>query len=407
MPSVSIFTPSHSSKYLPQLYESLKQQSDPKWSWTIGHNNGGRRLETNDPRVKQHMLDDDKGWVGPLKAKCCELADGDILMEVDNDDVLMPTAITECKAAFEDPAVGFAYSNALHADGDLTSSPARFSEQFGWHYRQTEYNGRMLDEPISFGPSPAAVSRIWYAPNHFRAFRRSVYEKIGGYARDMRVLDDQDLMSRMYLETEFKHIDSAQYVYRVHGENSWLKHNAEIQANVHRLHDLYAEKLACKWAEREGLRKLELGGRFNKHAGYESVDLRDSDVNCNLEEQWPIVDASVGVIRAFDVFEHLRDPIHTMSECFRVLAPGGWIFAQVPSTDGRGAFQDPTHRSQWNLNSWLYYSHQNWARYIDVPCRFQAARVFDTAPDARGVIWTCAHLISLKNNHRPPGIIEI
>ncbi len=28
----------------------------------------------------------------------------------------------------------------------------------------------------------------------------------------------------------------------------------------------------------------------------------------------------------------------------------------VPSTDGRGAFQDPTHVSFWNINSFMYYS---------------------------------------------------
>ncbi len=29
----------------------------------------------------------------------------------------------------------------------------------------------------------------------------------------------------------------------------------------------------------------------------------------------------------------------------------GWFLSQTPSTDGRGAFQDPTHVSMWNSNS--------------------------------------------------------
>lgn len=406
MSSLSIFTPSHDSKFLPHVYESLKAQSDPNFEWHIVHNNGGEPFECTDERVKQHLLYKAPEWVGPLKAYACERASSDILLELDHDDLLAPDAVAECKAAFDDESIGFAYSNAMHCGGEF-GKVDRYGDAFGWRYRETEFDGHVLDEPISFDPSPASLSRIWYAPNHFRAFRREVYETIGGYAKDMRVLDDQDLMCRMYLETEFRHIDRGLYVYRVHGENSWLKHNAEIQNNVYRLHDKYAEKMACKWAERSGLRRLELGGAFSAHAGYETVDRNNANIACDLEGDWPFADSSVGVIRAYDIFEHLKDPIHTMKECYRVLAPGGWIFAQVPSTDGRGAFQDPSHKSWWNENSWLYYTHCNWAKYIDAPVRFQPVRCYTTEKDARQVCWTVAHLVSLKDGHRPPGLIDI
>lgn len=407
MTSVAVFTPSHDPKYLRPLYESLRAQADPDWHWHLVLNNGGQPLEIDDKRVTQHLLYKAPQWVGPLKAYACEQAKADVLMEVDHDDLLVPDAIAECKKAFADPSVGFVYSNALHADGELANTTQRYSEAFGWRYRQTEFGGKQLDEPISFEATPASLSRIWYAPNHFRAFRREVYEKIGGYATDMRVLDDQDLMCRMYLAAPFKHIDRGLYVYRIHGENSWLKHNAEIQQNVMRLHDKYAERMAKVWAEREGLRCLDLGGRFASPDGYESVDRVEADVCCDLEGRWPFEDSTVGVIRAVDIFEHLRDPLHTMRECYRVLAPGGWIFAQVPSTDGRGAFQDPTHRSFWNENSFLYYTHRQWAQYSGTPVRFQAARAYTTEKDARQVCWTIAHLISLKDGYRPPGLIEI
>lgn len=403
---LSVFTPSNSDRFLPEVYASLREQTDKDWHWTVIHNNGGKVFPCDDKRVEQHVLDDAPGYVGALKAEACARAKGDILVELDHDDLLFPTAIADVKAAFEDPSIGFVYSNAVHATQEM-EKVERFGDAWGWRYREVNYKGHALDEPISFDANPDALTRIWYAPNHVRAFRRSVYDAAGGYAKAMRVLDDQDLMCRLYEQTAFKHIDKPLYLYRIHGENTWLKHNAEIQQNVYRLHDLYAERVTRAWAKRQGLRLLDLGGRLTKMDGYESVDRVGADVCCDLDGPWPFEDSSVGVIRAFDILEHLRDPIHSMKEAARVLAPGGWLLAQVPSTDGRGAFQDPTHRSFWNENSWLYYTNAKWARYIDTPARFQAARCYTTEKDARQVCWTIAHLINLKDGYRPPGLIEI
>jgi hypothetical protein len=64
-----------------------------------------------------------------------------------------------------------------------------------------------------------------------------------------------------------------------------------------------------------------------------------------------------------------------MSEIHRVLAHGGWAFIEVPSTDGRGAFQDPTHVSFWNENSFLYYTNSYLANFIrNKTIRFQEFR---------------------------------
>ena len=58
-----------------------------------------------------------------------------------------------------------------------------------------------------------------------------------------------------------------------------------------------------------------------------------------------------------------------MREIHRCLAPQGWLLSQTPSTDGRGAFQDPTHVPFWN------YTRADQNRFIDCPVRFQANRL--------------------------------
>lgn len=401
---VSIFTPTHDTKFLMDAYESIKDQDF--FEWVIIYNNGAKPVDFNDSRIKAYSLYYAPEWVGPLKAYACEQATGDILLELDHDDLLTPNAIKEVKKAFENEEIGFVYSNTIHATRDF-EKVNRFDERYGWEYREIEFKGHILDEHISFEPSPDCISRIWFAPNHLRAFRKSVYDQIGGYNKEMRILDDLGLMCRMYQVTKFKHIDKGLYLYRIHGENTWIRYNQEIQNNVYRIYDQYIETLVDRWAGMNGLRKIELGGRFSAKAGYETVDLKDCDVVCDLNGEWNFEDNSVGVIRAFDLFEHLKDPVHTMKEAYRVLAPGGWIISGTPSTDGRGAWQDPTHISFWNENSFLYYTHRDWAKYIDNPVRFQAPRLYTTEKNDMQVCWVNAHLINLKDGYRPPGLINI
>lgn len=400
---VSIFTPSHNTAFLDDVYHSIKNQ--PFYEWIILLNNGAT-YQNGDPRVRIVRDDVESAYVGYLKWRCCQLATGDILLELDHDDILLPNCVAEVVKAFEDPTVGLVYSNTVRATGDFKPSE-RFREGNGWKYRLFKFRGQELDEYVAFDPTPSSVSRIWFAPDHVRAFRKSVYDAVGGHSRKMRVLDDQDLMCRMYLVSEFKHIDKPLYLYRITNDNTWLNRNREIQDNTLRIHDQYIEKMTAAWADRNGLRKIDLGGRLNAATGFETVDLKDADVVCDLNEAWPFEDNSVGIVRAYDVFEHLRDSVHTMKELHRVLAPGGYAIIQVPSTDGRGAFQDPTHVSFWNQNSFAYYTDERWAKYIDTPVRFQAIRSFTTDNDENGVCWAKAHLVKIVGDERVPGQLLI
>lgn len=85
----------------------------------------------------------------------------------------------------------------------------------------------------------------------------------------------------------------------------------------------------------------------------------DTFVCADLDQPWPFLDGTIEHIRAFDAIEHLDSGRHTLNELWRVLKPGGTVEILVPTTDGRGAWQDPTHVSFWNRNSFFYYEHGN------------------------------------------------
>jgi hypothetical protein len=106
--------------------------------------------------------------------------------------------------------------------------------------------------------------------------------------------------------------------------------------------------------------RLNLGCSDRLEPGFENVDMcQPCDRVVDLRGAWPWETGSVSEIRAWDIIEHLPDRIHTMNEAFRVLKPGGRLDIIVPTTDGRGAFQDPTHVSFWNRNSFFYFEAGN------------------------------------------------
>ncbi|WP_051289484.1 methyltransferase domain-containing protein [Dolichospermum circinale] len=106
---------------------------------------------------------------------------------------------------------------------------------------------------------------------------------------------------------------------------------------------------------------IDLGCGTHKAEGFIGVDIiagDQVDVIANLNGSFPFPDHSVDFIKAYDIIEHLPDRIHTMNEIWRILKPDGIVDISVPSTDGRGAFQDPTHVSFWNINSFMYYCQE-------------------------------------------------
>lgn len=103
--------------------------------------------------------------------------------------------------------------------------------------------------------------------------------------------------------------------------------------------------------------KLNLGSRDRNFPGFVSVDIAPpADVITDLSKRWPWADNTVEEVKALQIFEHIADSIHVMNELWRVCMPGALIEMEVPSASrGAGAFQDPTHKSFWTLNTFQYF----------------------------------------------------
>ena len=407
MPKISIVTPTHNPKYIMELWETIKEQTFKDWEWVIITNNGAK-VEIADERVRIIECPYKSRSVGFLKKFGFEQAKGEFIAEVDHDDLLTSNCLKYVNQAFYEEEVGFVYSDNAKLQENFTP----YSKDFGWEHEPFNYKGKDLVRMKSFLPTARSFSFIWYAPDHIRVWRASVYKSLGGHDESLEVLDDQDLMIRTFLKTKVKFIDKCLYIYRITGENTWLERNKKIQDECPNIYNKYAYELAARQADLNGTLKLDLGGGFDKPEGFQSVDLKNGDIDADLNERWPFEDNSVGVIRAHDIFEHLKDKQHAMSEAHRVLEDGGMLLLQVPSTDGRGAFQDPTHISYWNENSIWYWTRKDLAKYIyNDKIRFQEFRLETSYPNDycfnNKIPYVVAYLSAIKNDSRRPHNVKI
>ncbi len=411
MTRVSVFTPSHDIRYLDAAYGSLAAQSFADWEWVVLLNGKAATWAPpeRDDRVKvSRATAKTRGRVGALKRAACDLASGDILVEFDHDDVISRGCLAQLVDAFEDDKVVFAYSDFAQINEDGSANHEHFDPSFGWVYTQGTFEGATYDRCHAMVATPHNLGYIWYAPNHVRAFRRTTYEKVGGYNAELEILDDQELMCRLYLEGEFVQIKRCLYLQRIHPHNTQREQriNAAIQEQTVVYYRQFIEDMTLAWAARMGLRRLRL--RSPIWIGDEPDDRFEDVVVDPDEPRIDAVDSTVAVLKTYDVLQRMPQRAAFFNECHRVLAHAGVMLSQTPSTDGRGAFQDPSHTTFYNENSFMYITQKDLHFAIpDLNSRWQVShlRTFFPTPGHvdMQISYVQANLLAIKDGPRQGG----
>lgn len=398
---ISVFTPTHDTRVLAHAWASLKRQSYQNWEWVILLNGSALDAENpnlpvdllEDPRVKVHRTNS-APFVGLLKGEACDLCAGELLVELDHDDELRSDCLQRLAAAMADEPEGFFYSDWVERQPNGESRT--YNPFYGWEKYETWWDyGGTITAQRAMSVTARSLYQIFFAPNHVRAWSRAAYNRVGGYNRQLSVCDDHELLIRTYLAgVPMVHIPECLYMQHIWPNQTQTLRNQEIQIRQAEIGAQYLERLALEWSRRQGLKNYDLGAAHNPAVGYTSVDLQGAEVCIDVTKGLPFEDNSVGVIRAYDFLEHLpagKSVIEFMNECYRVLAPGGWMLTHTPNTEGRGAFQDPTHVSFWNSNSFWYYTKKEFMKYVpELKAQFQLTRVVNHFPSK----WHQDHLIS-------------
>ena len=354
----SIITPTHNTLHLQELEYSILSQIYDDWEWIILLNNGAT-YKSHDKRIQIFNCPFESTSVGALKKHACSFATGEVIVEVDHDDMITPNCLKELFIAYKDPEIGFVYSKDAML-GNFTP----YSSYYGWTYDTFEWQGKLLYAMNNQPLHPGRLGQIYFAPDHVRSWRKSVYDEVGGHNEELTICDDLDLMHKLYMVTKFAFINKVLYIYRIDGNNTWLKNIENISAKSGELYMKNIISLCSRFCEINDVLQIDLCGGFNKPEGFLSIDKENGDIYADLDEGIPLPDNSVGIVRAFDALEHIKDKQKIMAEIHRVLIPGGMLISQTPSTDGRGAWQDPTHVSFWNENAFWYWTRPEQMQYI-------------------------------------------
>jgi glycosyltransferase involved in cell wall biosynthesis len=377
---ISIITPSHNTAHLKELEETILSQTHTDWEWVIMLNQGAkykmsgeRGVLSGEIKVIECPFVNDS--VGFLKRLACMNATGEVIAEVDHDDLLVKDCLAKVAKAFEDPEVGFVFSQ----NAKLSKNFRPYMPEYGWTHKKYNWKGKSLYAMDNQPVYPGRLGHIWFAPDHIRAWRKDVYESIGGHDDSLQVCDDLDLMHRLYMVTKFREIPKVLYIYRISGDNTFINKNQLIQEKDRELYDKNIHALAERFADLHNLAK---------------IDMSSNETDFQPGVSYP--DNSVGVIVANDSLQYQADPRRFMTEAHRVLAPGGMLLSKTPSTDGRGAFMDPTHVSFWNESSFWYYTRENYARKIRGRRLFRECKLATAYPDEyckeNKIAYVTAHL---------------
>ncbi|MFA7678475.1 MAG: glycosyltransferase [Candidatus Dojkabacteria bacterium] len=202
-PLISIIVPVYNVdlKWIKKAVQSIKEQIYTNWELCLADDasTNTKLVEylkeiSKDPKIKV-VFREKNGHISEASNSAIEIAKGEFLALMDNDDVIHPQALYKIvKAINENPTVGLIYS-----DED-----------------KMELNGTRCDPIFKFDYSPDYLLSTNYFC-HLTAIRKDLVDKVGGFRKGYEGSQDYDLFLRiveLIKEKDIVHIPDVLYSWR-------------------------------------------------------------------------------------------------------------------------------------------------------------------------------------------------
>lgn len=303
VPLVTVFTPTYNTgEKIMRPYRSLRSQTFQNWEWVImddSDDNGEtfsmlREIADTDFRIRVYKSDRHSGRIGQIKRDACSLARGHYLVEFDHDDEFTENALEDVVKAFQKhPECGFVYTDFAECgeDGtpvtygqDLNAKPPFADWGLGYGSYRTEIrNGHKYMVANAPNINAKTIRHIVAAPNHIRAWRKSVYDEIGGHGDMIHVADDYEIMVRTFLHTRMCRVPKMCYVqYRnVESGNTHQERIKEIQRLV-RYFSQYYDQAIHKRLEELGVDDFVWKDGENSFIRMQKVENPSEESHCTI-----------------------------------------------------------------------------------------------------------------------------
>jgi glycosyltransferase involved in cell wall biosynthesis len=223
-PLVSVFVATfRSGEKIWRVINSLRSQTYQNWELVLvdDSNDSGetyRKLsQIGDPRVRVYLPHTPSGFIGAVKRYAAGLCLGKILVEMDHDDALEPSCLSDVvKAYVQNPKAGFVYGDYTEWYLERRASneyEEGYARGFGSYYREYSH---VLKAWVSVAREPDINSvtlrdSVGY-PNHVRTWRADFYALIGGHNVHLPIADDIEILMRTFLRTQWVRIPRLGYV---------------------------------------------------------------------------------------------------------------------------------------------------------------------------------------------------
>lgn len=238
-PRFSVILPTYDGEaYVTEAIESVLQQDFSDFELVLvddgSEDSTPEIIETfgTEPRIRSRIRDENEGIARTMN-EAAELANGELLAFIDQDDLWAPDKLARHHAAHEANGADVVYSDATVIDEEG---------------RELEHHSTPMPEQ----PGAELVDQLFAHSNFIYSFtsatvRKTAWEDVGGFDDRVRCCVDFDFWVRLADGHEFRHLPEPLIKRRVHSANTSLQRSPMFDDSMYVLHKAQLDQPDIGW----------------------------------------------------------------------------------------------------------------------------------------------------------------